>query len=181
MSSTPAVTWTSDAGTGPGNVPASHSSPLIGHKDVFLAPDWLTVPALTPLVLDGLWKCFTRPTGAAWAACTKCWAQLRHPFRLISRARVNNSANQRPVPALLTNQGLFRSRILSMVAEIWDMERFVRTDNTHGKPQWAAVPSFFSLLSLVSISIGNNLIMSRHFVVNYIPVTGQHFIAHILI
>ena len=61
----PAVTWTSDAGTGPGNVPASHSSPLIGHKDVFLAPDWLTVPALTPLVLDWLWKCFTRPTGAA--------------------------------------------------------------------------------------------------------------------
>ena len=78
-------------------------------------------------------------------------------------------------------RGWVRSRILSMVAEIWDMERFVRTDNTHGKPQWAAVPSFFSLLSLVSISIRNNLIMSRHFVVNYIPVTGQHFIAHILI
>ena len=78
-------------------------------------------------------------------------------------------------------RGRVRSRILSMVAEIWDMEPFVRTDNTHGKPQWAAVPSFFSLLSLVSISIGNNLIMSRHFVVNYIPVTGQHFAAHILI
>lgn len=61
------------------------------------------------------------------------------------------------------------------------MEPFVRTDNTHGKPQWAAVPSFFSLLSLVSISIRNNLIMSRQFVVNYIPVTGQHFTAHILI
>lgn len=45
---TPAATWTSDAGTGPGNAPVGPSSPLIGHKHAVLAPDWLAVPAPRP-------------------------------------------------------------------------------------------------------------------------------------
>lgn len=45
---TPAATWTSDAGTGPGNAPVAPSSPLIGHTHAVVTSDWLAVPAPRP-------------------------------------------------------------------------------------------------------------------------------------